>query len=198
MDVKTTEVEKVNKIGRLVGQAQHQPVSPEIVGGTVEELEREIDRLQKQNENQAQTIRALTETVGRLEGRARVLEVLRRDRSDLEKIIAGMTTNFYEIRNQIQLINVSNQHHECQLFPIDYLTLLRKFSVVVNENNRLRSKYERLRVRFARLQERREVLPPQNPVICPVDPPLPTLTANVPREAVGVHAAPNVRIAGGE
>ena len=35
----------------------------------------------------------------------------------------------------------------------------------------------------------------QNPPICPVEPPVPTEAANVPREAVGVHPAPNVTIA---
>ncbi len=34
-----------------------------------------------------------------------------------------------------------------------------------------------------------------NPPICPKEPPLPTEAANAPREAVGVHPAPNVTIA---
>ena len=34
-----------------------------------------------------------------------------------------------------------------------------------------------------------------NPPICPVEPPVPTEVANAPREAVGVHPAPNVTIA---
>jgi hypothetical protein len=35
----------------------------------------------------------------------------------------------------------------------------------------------------------------QNPPICPEEAPMPTEVANVPREAVGVHPAPNVTIA---
>ncbi len=46
-----------------IGRAENQPVDIRVVGGTVDELEREIDRLQHRLENQARTIRTQANTI---------------------------------------------------------------------------------------------------------------------------------------
>lgn len=217
MDVKTTEVEKVNKIGRLVGQAQHQPVSPEIVGGTVEELEREIDRLQKQNENLTNALRwilqdlevrhladSMSHSIYTSASRALgypVGKVGKPMLPDWDKEAADLVQqNENQARTIKGLTEMVGRLEEEQKTTLEMLkdghsahVLILKGDVYVTRRqlaHLLGDEYQKL---FAALEENT----PQNPVICPVEPPVPTLTANVPREAVGVHAAPNVRIAGG-
>jgi hypothetical protein len=217
------EQSKNQKVSKLadIGQAKHQRVSPEVVGGTVEELEREIGRLQKQNdeltkalrwilqdlearhladsmshsiytsasralgypvgkvgkpmlpdwdketadlvqqnENQARTIRVLTETVGRLEEVTGHAE---------EPLVVDMK--------------------EVPAFKRYRVTRLTKEGARCEWTLGLRNYVVTLPICVAEALTHLFPNTPQSPPICPVEPPMPTLTANVPREAVGEHEA---------
>lgn len=158
-------VERISNLG--IGRADSQRVSTETARTAVAELERDIDRVQHRLENQARTIKVQAETIARF-----------------QEQIESVSDTAWSMATQYHLDWAEKTLH-----------LIAARCGAMYKYDALRLVLETVKEAHVEIAKRREVLPTQNPPICPVEPPVPTEAANVPREAVGVHPAPNVTIA---